>query len=213
MAAMKTPPETGQLALRLFGRTRHAVLGLLYAHPDQEFYQQEITQAADVNLSAVQREVRNLVELGLVTRRRDGNRVYYQANRGSPVFPDLQGLILKTVGLADVVREALEPLRDRIEVAFVFGSLAAGHVTPESDVDLMVIGKAGLRDVAPPLAEASGTLGREVNPVTLSPEEWAERLRRDDHFISRVADEPKIFVLGTADELERLGASGPAAEA
>jgi len=199
---MATGDQIGDVALRLFGRTRQAVLGLLYAHPDREFYQQEVTRAAGVNLSAVQRELRNLVQAGVVTRREDGNRVYYQANRASPLFPDLQGIVLKTVGLVDVLRAALEPVRDKIEVAFVFGSLAAGHATAESDVDVMVVGRAGLREVAPLLSAAVGTLGREVNPVTISPEEWAERVRRDDHFIGTVAREPKIFVLGAADELE-----------
>jgi len=199
---MATGDQIGDVALRLFGRTRQAVLGLLYAHPDREFYQQEVTRAAGVNLSAVQRELRNLVAAGVVTRREDGNRVYYQANRASPLFPDLQGIVLKTVGLVDVLRAALEPVRDKIEVAFVFGSLAAGHATAESDVDVMVVGRAGLREVAPLLSAAVGTLGREVNPVTISPEEWAERVRRDDHFIGTVARAPKILVLGAADELE-----------
>jgi len=210
---MATTAKTGEVALRLFGRTRHAVLGLLFGHPDREFYQQEITQAAGVNLSAVQRELRNLVEAGLVTSRRHGNRVYYRANRASPLFPDLQGIVLKTVGLADVLREALGPVQGKVEIAFVFGSLASGDATAESDVDLIVIGRAGLREVAPLLSAAGSTLGREVNPVTLSPEEWADRLGRGDHFVGTVAREPKIFVLGAADELERLGASGPAADA
>ncbi len=212
-ATMETTGKTGEVALRLFGRTRHAILGLLYARPDREFYQQEITQAAGVNLSAVQRELQNLVEAGLVTQRQDGRRVYYQANRVSPLFPDLQGIVLKTVGLADVLREALEPVREKIEVAFVFGSLAAGNATAGSDVDLMVIGRVGLREIAPLLSAAADTLGREVNPVTASPAEWADRLHRGDHFINTVAREPKIFVLGATDELERVGGEGSAAEA
>lgn len=210
---METTGKTGEVALRLFGRTRHAILGLLYARPDREFYQQEITEAAGVNLSAVQRELQNLVEAGLVTRRRDGGRVYYQANRASPLFPDLQGIVLKTVGLVDVLRKALEPLSDRIDAAFVFGSLAAGNAGAESDVDLMIIGRAGLREVAPPLLAASGDLGREVKPVTLSPQEWFDRLSRDDHFVTTVAREPKLFVLGAADELERVGGEWSAAKA
>lgn len=210
---MAQAPTTGEAAVRLFGRTRHAILGLLYAHPDREFYQQEITQTAGVNLSAVQRELDNLLAAGVVRRRRHGNRVYYRAERDSPLFPDLQGIVLKTVGLADVLRAALVPVAERIEVAFVFGSLAAGDAGVESDVDLMVIGRAGLRQIAPLLAEASGTLGREVNPVALSPGEWARRRAEGDHFITTVARAPKLFVLGAADELERLGAQGASAPA
>ncbi len=199
---METTRQGDGAAQRLFGRTRTAILGLLYAHPDREFYQQEITQAAGVNQSAVQRELQNLEDAGLVTRRQDGRRVYYGANEASPLFPDLESIVRKTVGLADVIRAALEPLGDRIEVAFVFGSLAAGDATEESDVDLMVIGQVGLRDVAPLVSKIGSALGREVNPVTISPQEWAERLAQSDHFIGNVARGPKLFIVGDASELE-----------
>ena len=206
---MTTNEKLGEVAQRLFGKTRHAVLGLLYGQPDREFYQQEITREVGVNLSAVQRELRNLVEADVVTFERRGNRVYYRANRAAPIFADLQGMVLKTVGLADVLRSALEPLREKISIAFVFGSLAAGGSSSESDVDLMIIGSAGLRELAPVLSTVSDRLGREVNPVTLSPDEWEERLRDEDHFLSAVAREPKIIVLGVQDELDRLGGIGP----
>ncbi|MGD9496869.1 MAG: nucleotidyltransferase domain-containing protein [Armatimonadota bacterium] len=111
-----------------------------------------------VNLSAVQRELGNLLAAGVVRRRRDGNRVYYQAERASPLFPDLQGIVLKTVGLADVLRAALEPVRECIEVAFVFGSVAAGEAGAESDVDLTVIGRAA-RD-----SPAAGRGERDARP-------------------------------------------------
>lgn len=205
---MEPTGKTTDAAQRLFGKTRTAILGLLYAHPDREFYQQQITEAAGVNQSAVQRELQNLEEAGVVARRQDGRRVYYQASERSPLFADLGSIVRKTVGLADVLKAALEPLRDRIRAAFVFGSLAAGNATEESDVDLMVVGQVGLRDVAPVLSATAGTLGREVNPVTVSPDEWAERLARDDHFISSVARGPKLFIVGDADELKRDGTEG-----
>jgi predicted nucleotidyltransferase len=194
--------QGGEVAERLFGRTRQAVLGLLYGHPEGEFYQQEVARSAGVSLSAVQRELENLTELGLVTRREDGRRVYYRANRASPLFPEVRGIVLKTVGLVGVLRKALEPVEERIEAAFVFGSLASGDAAAESDVDLMVVGRVGLREVAPLVAGVSGTLGREVNAVTVTPEEWSERLSRNDHFMSTVARGPKLFVVGGADELE-----------
>jgi len=206
---METTGKTSGAAQRLFGKTRTAILGLLYARPDEEFYQQQITEAAGVNQSAVQRELRNLVEAGVITRRQDGRRVYYRANRASPLFPDLEGIVRKTVGLTDVLSAALALQRDRISAAFVFGSLAAGNATEESDVDLMVVGKVGLRDVAPVLSATASTLGREVNPVTVSPEEWSERLARNDHFISNVARGPKLFIVGDASELERDGTERP----
>ena len=201
----------GQVTQRLFGRTRQAILALLFARPDQSFYQQEITRAAGVRLSAVQRELGNLVAAGLAESTRRGNRVYYQANRASPIFAEVQAIVLKTAGLVDVLREALEPMRDRIGVAFVFGSLASGTATSESDVDVMTVGDIGLRELAPLVRGARQKLGREVNPVAVRPAEWAERCEAGDHFITTVLEEPKVFLYGDQDELERIARGGTAA--
>ena len=146
-------------------------------------------------------------------REGQGNRVYYQANRRSPLFGELQGIVLKTTGLADVLRGALEPLQEKVRVAFVFGSLASGSATSESDVDLMVIGEAGLRELAPLLPSARATLGREINPVAVKPREWRNRLVHGDHFTETLLREPKVFLMGDEDELDRFGGRGPAAEA
>ena len=210
---MEKAQAGNDIGLRLFGNTRQAVLGLLFGHAEKEFYQQEITHAAGVNLSAVQRELGNLVKAGLVKSERRGNRVYYQANRRSPLFGELQGIVLKTTGLADVLRGALEPLQEKIRLAFVFGSLASGSATSESDVDLMVICELGLRDLAPVLPAVRDKLGREINPVTVKPREWRNRVAHGDHFTETLLREPKVFLIGDEDELDRLGGGGPAEEA
>lgn len=202
---MERPAFNQQISARLLGKTRSAILGLLLSRPEQEFYQQEITQAVGARVSAVQRELRNLQAVGLVESRRRGNRLYYQANQQSPLFPELHGLMLKTSGLADVVQALLEPLADRISVAFVYGSVAAGTARAESDIDLCLIGELTLGDLAPRLAEARAVLGREVNPVTFQPEEWRRSLKQGDHFATTISAEPKIFLIGGEYDLGRLG--------
>lgn len=195
----------------LFGRTRSAVLSLLFGQPERDFYQQEVAQAAGVRLSAVQRELETLVAAGLVTRRKRGNRVYYQADARCPFFAEMRGIIAKTTGLTGVLRRALAPMQEHITVALVFGSLAAGTATSESDVDVLVVGEVSLRDVAPLLAPTQEALGREVNPVVVSPGELRDKVAAGDHFLSTVLAGPKLFVIGDADDLGRLCAEGHAA--
>lgn len=207
---MNTARERSETA-GLFGRTRSAVLGLLFGQPEHDFYQQEVAQAAGARLSAVQRELGNLVAAGLVTRRKRGNRVYYQADARCPLFAEVRGIIAKTTGLTGVLRRALAPLQERIALALVFGSLAAGTATSESDVDVLVVGEVSLRDVAPLLMPARETLGREVNPVVVSPGELRGKVAAGDHFLSTVLSGPKLFVIGDADDLGRLCAEGHAA--
>ncbi len=202
---MKRQPVQEQVAARLLGRTRSAILGLLFYRPDQDFYQQEITQAVGARLSAVQRELRNLQASGLVRSVRRGNRRYYRANSNAPLFPELHSLVLKTTGLANVVGTWLAPVADRVEVAFVFGSVAAGTPRADSDIDVCLIGEVTLAEVAPLLREARRVLGREVNPVTYRAEEWRRCVARGDHFVQTVLGEPRVFLIGDEHGLGRLG--------
>lgn len=197
-----------RLASTLFGRTRRRVLGLLFGRPDEEFYVREIIRVTGSAPGAVQRELRTLEAAGILARRRGGNQVYYRANPKCPVFADLQAIVMKTVGLVDVLCAALDPLREQIQVAFVFGSLARGQVTSESDVDLLVVGDVGFGDIVEHLVSTGSALGREVNPVVHSAEEFRKRVAVADHFLTSVLREPKLFVCGDVDELGRLGAGG-----
>ncbi|MFM9961505.1 MAG: nucleotidyltransferase domain-containing protein [Planctomycetaceae bacterium] len=151
----------------------------------------------------MRQELKNLRTLGLVEARESGNRTYYRGNSNHPLYPEIHRLVLKTSGLADVVRNALGD-KD-IRVAFVFGSVASSSETPNSDIDLMVIGGVSLRQIVERLAGVSANLGREVNPHVLTPAEFARRKAFQDHFVSTVLDAPRLFVIGDANELERLG--------
>lgn len=183
------------------------------SHPDEEWHLRDLARRSDLAPATAQREVVVLTEAGVLRRRESGNQVYYSANRDCPIFSELQGIALKTVGLLDVVSEALAEFDDRIEVAFVFGSMAAGSARNDSDVDLMVVGDVGLRELVPALREMQRSLHREVNPVTITADEFAGRVADSEHFITTVLREPKMFVVGDEDELARLGAGGASAPA
>jgi predicted nucleotidyltransferase len=197
----------------LFPKTRQAVLAAVYMDPTREWYLSDLARHLKVQPSSLQRELVNLVTAGILRRREDGNRVYYSAETESPLFGDLHGLLLKTAGLRDVLAEALEAFRDRIAVAFVYGSLARREEQPRSDVDLMVIGRIGLAELAPVLKDAEGLLLRPVNPSVYSPEEIAEKLAAGHHFLATVMSKEKLFVLGDKDDLAAVTQREPRADA
>lgn len=187
----------------IFPQVRAEVLRLLFADAGRELHLRDLTRQSGLGLGTVQGELAKLSSSDLVTSRRDGNRRYYRANSSHPLFPDLQQLVLKTSGLRDVLAEALRGVKG-VDVAFVFGSLASGPGKAASDVDLFVIGDAGLRALAPALRKATGAVGREINPVSMTAAEFRKR-RVKDPFVRDVLGKEKLFVKGDANELERLG--------
>jgi predicted nucleotidyltransferase len=190
------------LASALFSGTRQRVLGLLFGQPSRSFYASELIQRVGSGSGAVQRELANLVQSGLVTVRPVGNQKHFQANPASPIFAELCGIVQKTTGLADPLREALGPLADRIAAAFVYGSVAKQADTAASDIDLMILGDdLTYGDVFGALESASATLGRTVNPTILSRTELARRLANQESFLTRVLQQPKVWIIGGEDAL------------
>jgi len=184
----------------LSSRVRAGVLRCLMGVHSTELHGRELARRTGFSEAAVRKELRKLTSLGLVEARRSGNRVYYRANTTHPVSPELHRLVLKTAGLVEVVRSALGD--EGIRLAFVFGSLAAGHETATSDVDLMIIGDLSLREVALRLESVASTLEREVNPHVLSEERYLGRLSAGDHFVRNVLAGPKLFVVGCQEDLD-----------
>jgi predicted nucleotidyltransferase len=185
----------------LFPKTRQAILAAVYMDPTREWYLSDLARHIGVTPSSLQREVVSLAGAGILRRRQDGNRAYYSAETESPIFGDLHGLLLRTAGLRDVLAKSLEPFRGRIAVAFVYGSLARREEQPMSDIDLMVIGRIGLAELAPALKDAERVLLRPVNTSIYTPEEIAVKLASGHHFLETVMIEEKLFVLGGKDEL------------
>jgi uncharacterized protein len=187
----------------LFGRTRGAVLSVLYGHVDESFYLRQLARLTGKALGPVQREIRQLVDAGLVTRRVDRARTLYKANQDSPVFAEIKSLVTKTIGMHDVLYLALEGLRRKINLAFVYGSVARSGETEHSDVDLMVVGKVGFGTVVSKLADAQKTLNREINPTVYSVNEFQSKLR--GNFLKSVLAEKKLFIIGDENVLRELG--------
>ena len=184
------------LADALFAKVQQRVLGVLFGNPRRSFYANEVIALARSGTGAVQRELRRLEASGLVTVTRVGNQKHYQANPGSPVFEELRTLVLKTVGLADVLRVALAPVSKDIRAAFVYGSVAKGHDTA-SDVDLMVVSdRLGHADLFAALEQATAQLGRKVSPTIYSSKELAKRVKQENAFVTRVLAQPKLWLIG-----------------
>jgi len=205
MGRRKTPPRRrreSSLADALFSTTRQRVLGLLFGQPERSFYATELIGLAGAGSGAVQRELARLAQSGLVTVRRLGTQKHYQANPESPLFGELAGIARKTFGLAEPLREALAPLASRVSAAFVYGSVAKRRDTAASDIDLMVVSDSlAYADVFGALEPLAAQLGRTINPTVYSRRELARRRREDNAFVTRVLAQPKVWILGTEDDL------------
>jgi predicted nucleotidyltransferase len=189
----------------LFGRTRGAVLVLLYGHADQSFYTRQIAREVNASVGAVQRELENLSKVGLIVRSSVGGQVFYQAKRDSPIFREMRALVNKTIGVFSVLRSALHPLAKRVLVAFVYGSVAREEETAQSDVDLLVVGKATLDEVLSRLSNVEKSIGRPINQTVYSVAEFKSKLASGNHFLAAVLKGQKVFLLGDEDELRKVG--------
>lgn len=186
----------------LFPAVRQRVLAVLFGSPDRSFYANELIALARSGTGAVQRELASLLAAGLITVRDQGNQKHYQANAASPVFAELRGLVLKTVGLADVLRAALAPLAGQITMAFVYGSVARREDTTASDVDVLIVSDAlGYAEVFGALESAAQTLGRAINPTLYTRAELARRRAQANAFVTRVLDQPRIWLMGDEEAL------------
>lgn len=198
----KTASSRASLAGALFSGTQQRVLGLLFGQPDRSFYATELIKLAGVGSGAVQRELARLAQSGLVTVKPVGNQRHYQANPASPIYDELCGVVRKTVGLAEPLRAALAPLAAQIKAAFVYGSIAKKEDTAGSDIDLMLVSDSlTFGDTILALQVASELLGRDVNPNIFTPQDFAKRLNEKGSFVSRVMDQPKVWLIGKADDI------------
>lgn len=180
------------------------MLGWLFSHPDERFFVRQLSALLQEDSTNLSRELARLESLGIVTGTREGHQRYYRASPDCPIYPELRGLVAKTVGAGDILRAVLQPLAGRIEVAFVFGSVAAGKETAASDIDLLVIGDLGLGELVEALGPVQDRLGREVNPTLYPASEFRDKITRGHHFLRAVLQGPKIFLIGSSGELERL---------
>lgn len=193
----------GTLSDILSSRVRAEIFRLLFGLDEKELHLREMKRQASLSLGTIRQDLQKLVKLDLVTTRRDGNRLYYRANTEHPLYPDIRKLVLKTAGLVEILKSVLD--REGVKIAFVFGSLASNKERAASDVDLMVIGAVGLRALSSWLSGVSEQIGREINPHTMTMEEFRQRKQKGDHFLSNVLEAPKLFIIGNENDLAAMG--------
>jgi len=192
------------LGALLFGAYRRQVLALLLMHPEQSFHVREIARITGKPAGTLYRELSSLAQAGLLIRSPFGNQIHYRANPACPIYDELRGILRKTFGVADVLRAALEPLADRMEVAFVYGSVARGEERAASDIDVMIIGKLKFSDAVLALSGAEEMLRREVNPHVYSAREFKKKFTDAEPYLVRAVQGSKIYLMGNDDDLGKL---------
>lgn len=193
-----------QLSEILSSKVRADVFRLLFGIDDESLHMREIERRSGCAIGTIQTELKKMLRLNLVLKRKDGNRLYYRANKAHQLYADIRSIVLKTNGLAELVYKALKN-EPAIKIAFVFGSFARNAEKSGSDLDLMVIGNLGLRKLTDVLSGVTSIIHRDINPYVLTKEEFHKRIIEDDHFISNVMNSPKIFIIGSENELAAMG--------
>ena len=191
----------------LFTEYRSRVLGLLLLHPERSYYLREIARLTATVPGTLKREMDKLLEVDLLTVKKVGNQNHYQANRECPIYEDLSNVLRKTSGLSDVLIAALLPLSEKIQSAFVFGSVASGKVNAKSDIDLMLIGEVTYAEVVLLLHPLQEQLGREINPKIYADKEWNKLMKDNGAFVHDVLSKPKLFIIGNEQQLQPNEAS------
>lgn len=194
---MKTPPALAELLFP--NQYRRKVLALLLMQPDQKMHLRELARQTQAAPGTLKKELDALCHVGLLTSERVGNQVQFQANQSHPIFAELQALVRKTTGLADVLRQALQPLGDQVALAFVFGSMASGNAHAGSDVDVLVVGSASFAQVVEATYAAQAQLGRDINPKVMTPTEWSTKRAEGHPFVQELLAKPRILLTGTLD--------------
>ena len=202
------------IADALFSPSQQKLLALLFVQADRAFHLNEIMRLTGLGSASAQRELKRLDDAGLILSERVGNVRLFRPNQSSPVYPELHGLIQKTFGLVGVLRAALQPLLPALSIAFVYGSTAKGSATAHSDVDLLLVGESvSYGALLSALAPAEQAIGRKISPTHFTHAEFAKRIQEQQHFLMRVLELPKIFILGDSDDLGRIVESGKDSQA
>jgi len=188
----------------MFGSYRRQLLAHLLLRPDEAFYVRELARMTGLPAGSIHRELTALYESGLLLREHHGNQVLYRANQECSIYSELAAIFRKTVGLAALMGDALADIADKIDLAFVFGSMATGRQNQSSDVDVMIIGDIQLVDVVRKLSPVQQTLGREINPVITTTRKFVAQMNKNDRFVSRLLNEARIFIIGSEDEFAKL---------
>ena len=184
-------------------RTRARIIAAFALRPGERLYLREVSRLIKADVRAVKQELDRLERLGFLKSETSGNRRYIEVNQAFPIYPELKAIALKTIGLGETLRAALTSTSD-IRLAFVYGSVAKGEETPGSDLDLFILGEVSGPLLHKALAKAKAALNREINTSRFTAKEALERLKKGDSFLMDIMSGPKIFIIGTDDELARI---------
>ena len=196
--------KSSPLLSSLFNSTMQGVLGATILRPAKEWYLSDLASSLGVGPSTLQRALSKLTDAGILIRRRNGNRVYYRADPACPILTELSGILTKTSGIAEPLRDALTPLAGKILLAFIHGSVAESRERSESDIDLIIVGNVSNGDMALALHPVQERLGREINVTRYTAKEFVAKVSSGHHFLSSVLKKPKIFLIGGEHELEQI---------
>jgi predicted nucleotidyltransferase len=193
----------------LFTKTQQKVLGLLFGKPDQSFYLNEITKLSQMGRGTIKRELERMEAAGIVVKNRIGNQNHYQANSECPVYSELMGIARKTFGVADVIKTALNSILDEVALAFIYGSVAKGEDTAKSDIDLLIVSnELTYSEIMERLLDSEISIGRPINPTIYNVDQIEKKLKQDNAFVSRVMDQPKIWIKEDEDVYRTIRQSG-----
>jgi predicted nucleotidyltransferase len=187
----------------LFPKARVELFKHLLLPPTPQLHLRELARLSSLAVGTIQREVKILLSAGVIQERRDGNRLYFEADKSNPIFQELQSMTLKTTGASEVIRKAVGLIQG-IDFSFIYGSFADGTADHASDIDLMVIGKCGLRKLSSPLREASEKINREINPTVYTANHFKERFKKGDAFLTQVFESEKLWISGNSNEFEAM---------
>lgn len=186
----------------LFSEYRQRVLSLLLLHPEAQYHVREIARLTNTAAGSLHRELSKLAEAKVLIRKESGNQVYYQANTRFLIFKELASILRKTSGIVDVLAQALMPLKEKINVALIFGSVGSGKENANSDIDVLVIGDLSFVDVVKAFHPAQAIVRREINPKVYKKTEWKKLIKAKNSFIEEVIQKPKLFIIGNAGDFK-----------
>ena len=193
----------------LFTKTQQKVLGLLFGQPERSCYLNEIVSLSRMGKGTITRELERMVAAGIILKRKVGNQNHYSANPECPIYRELLGIVRKTFGVADVVRDALNSILSEVTLAFIYGSIAKAKDTAKSDIDLLLVAEElAYSEVMELLFETEHSLGRPINPTIYTLAQITEKARQESAFVTRVLEQPKIWIKEDEDVYGTIRESG-----
>lgn len=197
-------PVNSNLSEALFPKVKRQLLAKLFGSGGKRFYGRELSRMIQGSQGTVRRELQSLVKAGIVATTTEGRHKYYWADPDCMIYQELLNIVTKTFGVVDLIKQALSEVDEKIQIATIFGSVASGKDTARSDIDLLVVGDLTYRQLVLALSQQEESLGRPINPVLYSEDEFCDKYINDSHFVKSVVTAENIFIKGSRDDIERL---------